>query len=130
MHQLGIPVGFDWIEYLNLAKEIAADTTLQSTEEAKLRCAISRAYYAAFHNAVKVVFPQGPPEIAGIHGELTRELKSSDDRVRRQLGVDLDRLKGRRHKADYQANIPGNLTALTEDALIEAEDIIDRFNAL
>jgi uncharacterized protein (UPF0332 family) len=34
---------FDWSEYLNLAQELAA-----SNEEAKLRSAISRAYYSVF----------------------------------------------------------------------------------
>ena len=34
---------FDWEEYFNLAKELAG-----TTEEAKLRSAVSRAYYSAF----------------------------------------------------------------------------------
>jgi uncharacterized protein (UPF0332 family) len=130
MRQPRVPVAFNWIEYLNLAKEIATNNALGSTQESKLRCAISRAYYAAFHKALTVVYPEGPPEIAGIHGELTRELKSSDDRRRRQLGIDLDRLKGNRHRADYRSIIEGNLEALAENALIAAEEIIDRFNAL
>lgn len=35
---------FHWSEYLDLARELAQ----QPTDEAKLRSAISRAYYAAF----------------------------------------------------------------------------------
>ncbi|MEG4171823.1 MULTISPECIES: hypothetical protein [unclassified Microcoleus] len=34
---------FDWEEYFNLAKELA-----ETTEEAKLRSAVSRAYYSVF----------------------------------------------------------------------------------
>lgn len=36
-------MNFDWEEYFNLAKELAG-----TTEEAKLRSAVSRAYYSAF----------------------------------------------------------------------------------
>lgn len=101
MHQSGIPVDFNWIEYLNLAKEIAADMTLGATQESKLRCAISRAYYAAFHKAKSVAFPEGAPNSPGIHTLVTLELKSHNDPRYRQLGIDLDRLKDNRTKADY-----------------------------
>ena len=34
---------FDWLEYFNLAKELA-----ETSKEAELRSAVSRAYYSAF----------------------------------------------------------------------------------
>lgn len=37
---------FDWSEYLNLAQELAAISGDSVNNEAKLRSAISRAYYA------------------------------------------------------------------------------------
>ena len=40
---------FDWSEYLNLAQELAATNSDSSgNREAKLRAAISRAYYSTF----------------------------------------------------------------------------------
>ena len=44
-------MNFDWSEYLNLAQELAGRPTSLSNEEARLRSAISRAYYAAFCKA-------------------------------------------------------------------------------
>ena len=50
-HQPGVPIGFDWIEYLDLAKHLVAHGGQGSSQEARLRSAISRAYYTAFHKA-------------------------------------------------------------------------------
>lgn len=47
MYPGGIQIDFEWIQYLNLAKELARS----DNDEAKLRSSISRAYYAAFCNA-------------------------------------------------------------------------------
>ena len=41
-------MSFDWSQYLNLAKELTDQPTTPANQEAKLRDAISRAYYAAF----------------------------------------------------------------------------------
>jgi len=41
-------MSFDWSEYLDIARELAGQATASSSAEAKKRCAISRAYYAAF----------------------------------------------------------------------------------
>lgn len=45
---------FDWLDYLTLAQNLAGQTVIVS-EQAKLRSAISRAYYAAFHQAKQVL---------------------------------------------------------------------------
>ncbi len=42
---------FDWSQYLNLAKEFLCQPTPPANQEAKMRSAISRAYYAAFISA-------------------------------------------------------------------------------
>lgn len=133
MHQPRIPVDFDWVEFLNIAKEMAEDNSPRSSQEAKLRCAISRAYYAAYHKARKIILPAssatGPGRAFGSHQQVIDALQESDDATRRKLGVDLNRLKGKRHKADYIDSVQ-NLPALAEDALIEAEELIDSLNAL
>ena len=41
-------MSFDWSQYLNLAKELAGQATIPAEQEARLRDAISRSYYAAF----------------------------------------------------------------------------------
>jgi len=47
-HQPGVPMSFDWADYLTLAQELADQAASSQSTEAKLRSAISRAYYAAF----------------------------------------------------------------------------------
>jgi len=44
-------MSFDWNEYYQLSRELAGLATGIATEEAKMRSAISRAYYAAFCKA-------------------------------------------------------------------------------
>lgn len=130
MYQPRIPIGnaFDWTEYLNLAGELSKDTTFQSARDARLRSAISRAYYAAFHKARITVLP---PRVAawGSHQQIIDMLQESEDPARRQLGVDLARLKGNRRKADYD-DIVVNMSALVEDSLIGAQELIEAFNVL
>jgi len=41
-------MSFDWSEYLSVAQELASGANTSANKEAKLRSAISRAYYAAF----------------------------------------------------------------------------------
>ena len=41
-------MSFDWSEYLDLARELALQGSAPSLSEARVRAAISRAYYAAF----------------------------------------------------------------------------------
>ena len=124
MHQPGVPVApFDWMEFLTFAKQIAANLELSVSREAKLRCAISRAYYAAYHKAEKVVFPTGPPNRWGSHTQVIDELQSSDDPLRRGFGVELARLRGTRTKADYRDTLH-NVSSETENTLIAAEELI------
>ncbi len=60
-------MSFDWEEFLRVAKEHIGQQEFPS-KSAKDRCAISRAYYAAFHIAHEYIednFPQAPIVIAG-----------------------------------------------------------------
>jgi uncharacterized protein (UPF0332 family) len=44
-------MSFDWLEYLIVAQEMFGEASDTAHEDANLRCAVSRAYYAAFHQA-------------------------------------------------------------------------------
>ena len=131
MPQPRVPIGFDWVEYLHLAKNLSADTSMSASEEAKLRSSISRAYYAAYHKASRVAFPdrQGPRGF-GSHAEVQDFFFSSDDPSRRNLGAELQRLHGCRKKADYHSAIPGNLAHLAADTITAAEELIANLDAL
>jgi uncharacterized protein (UPF0332 family) len=41
-------MSFDWADYLRLAESLVSNPNAPGPEEAALRAAISRAYYAAF----------------------------------------------------------------------------------
>lgn len=124
MHNSGFSIVFDWEEYLNLAKDLVARNIAQSQEDAILRSAISRAYYAAFHKA-KALAPSSHFISRGFssHREVIDFLQRSQNVVERQLGVDLDRLRRNRVKADYEDQING-LLSLTQFSLNLAQTLI------
>jgi hypothetical protein len=90
-------MGFDWADFLTLAKELA-----KRTEESAQRTAISRAYYAAYGIAChfvrreKVAIPS-----QGSHDFVWNHFRNSTDSDRRQIGIDGDRIKRTRRNADY-----------------------------
>ncbi|MGH9764549.1 MAG: hypothetical protein ACREDR_40555, partial [Blastocatellia bacterium] len=75
-------------------------------------------HYAAFHNA-KAVLPLEPKGGFDSHRQIVDTLQESDDPARRQVGVDLDRLRGNRIHADYRDG-PKNWRVLTEATLVDA----------
>jgi uncharacterized protein (UPF0332 family) len=96
---------FRWSDYLALAQDL-----IRRSDEAALRSAISRAYYAVFGTAEETL------AMKGIRLKRTRRRKKlnsheavwhtyrSDSRKNWQkIGTDGDRLKRDRVKADYKA---------------------------
>lgn len=82
-------MSFDWSKYLNLAKELANQAIAPANQEAKLRAAISRSYYAAFINARNYLRDkQGIliPKTGDAHGYVSQHFEVSVDPVRRTLG--------------------------------------------
>jgi uncharacterized protein (UPF0332 family) len=79
--------------FLRLAEELARD----DPTEARLRTAISRAYYALFHLAYSKVDLRS---VGGnnLHDRVVKALRSTD----RQAGELLDGLRRLRNVADYQ----------------------------
>jgi len=95
---------FDWSEYYKLSKELAGQTTGSSTEEARLRSAISRAYYAVFCTARNYwsVKENKPITRSGQeHGAVCDWFLSRSDHLSKDIGEHLDQLRRYRNKADY-----------------------------
>jgi len=104
---------FDWVDYLGLAHEMVTQGEPSGApEESRLRCAVSRAYYAAFGRA-KVYLSDlyGPgklPQTADVHEYVISQFRDdSDDQVWRAIGADLERLREYRNMADYRENAHG-----------------------
>lgn len=118
-------MSFDWSEYLNLAKELA-QATVPANQEAKLRAAISRSYYAAFINARNYLRDKqgiSIPKTGDAHGYVSQQFELSVDPVRRTLGENLVRLRIYRRQADYVDTFPG-LVGITQTALKLSQEVI------
>src|SRR6266851_2866953 len=114
---------FDWLEYLSLARELVVQSTGTSSQEARLRSAISRAYYAAFKMAFAYLRARDSSIVfvrTDIHTYVLERFKYNPDLAHREVGVNLDRLRRERNKADYDDSID-RLPDTTAKALIQAE---------
>lgn len=85
-------------ELLSLARTLAAGTT-----EVHWRAAISRAYYAAFHQARDFLQSLGfdVPRSDTAHAFLWRRLENSGHKTLQQAGTALVQLRRQRNRADY-----------------------------
>ncbi|HEY9808621.1 MAG TPA: hypothetical protein V6D13_04710 [Halomicronema sp.] len=95
-------MSFDWSQYLNLAYKLAG-TPHNPANEAELRSAISRAYYAAFikaRNFLRDVDNLTIPRRDG-HKYVINHFENNSDKRRREIGNNLHRLRDFRNDADY-----------------------------
>ena len=103
---------FNWVEYNNLAKEIAKlsipeDIDLESiSPQASLRCAISRSYYSAFcearaylHKFEHITIRQ--EEKRSVHQRVIHEF-ITDTGTKKKIGQNLKDLLLERKKVDYE----------------------------
>lgn len=128
-------MNFDWQMYLILAKCLYNNCNEISHEEACLRAAISRGYYAAFCTARNLARDRNQIDLSGRssdHRDVKNFYKSArqagnDPLLRENLqkvGNKLDRLRDYRNKADYIDHLPG-LRSDTQVAIQLASDILD-----
>ena len=119
---------FDWSEYFNLAKELA-----ETSKEAELRSAVSRAYYSAFclaRNYLRDI--QQDPKLwrqktydINAHQYVAEKFSynQSKSQIMIEIGKDLSRLRKMRNKADYEDTM-FNLKIEARTALMLAQNII------
>ena len=126
---------FVWTEYLTLAEELTKITIPTISEEARLRCALSRAYYAVFHVALRVAQRRGGyvrTPGSGTHEDLIVYFMAHSRSEWRTVGADLRTLYQLRIQADYQDTMPAaNLTRNNVIfQILLADSIITALNAL
>jgi uncharacterized protein (UPF0332 family) len=132
---------FDWSKYLIVAQELADQATafsdsmhMDSLDEAKLRSAISRAYYGAFRQARNYLCDNDGQSLnALLKGNTHQNVINLFDRnnnidyqIIAQLLCDL---RSARNKADYDDMVP-NLLGLAMTSLLQSEQIIDVLKTL
>ena len=112
-------MAFDWAEFLVLAQELA-----QRREEAALRSAISRAYYAAFGKAKAFLESEGVSFAAdaGDHAQVWETFRGSSNDVRYYIGEDGFGLRNSRNRADYDAEV-SDIQARAQRAIRKADGI-------
>lgn len=116
---------FDWSQYLKLAQELAGQSVTAAAQEARLRSAISRAYYAAFclardHLRDKEKHPEKHPVPTNgrAHAYVRNQFRNSSDRARKKLGHNLGRLHKDRKRADYDDSVPDLKKTTTSDIIL------------
>jgi uncharacterized protein (UPF0332 family) len=152
-------MSFDWSDYLIIAQELASQTTVSSNtrsnikvqllnvinrtfrkartrslDEAKLRCAISRAYYGAFRKARNHLRDKDhqPPNALlqrNTHQNVINLFNRSSDVNRLMIAQFLKDLRAARNKADYDDAVP-HLPGLTMTALLQSEQVLDLLKTL
>lgn len=126
-------MSFDWSEYLTLAQELASKATNSAIQEAHLRCAISRAYYAAFCKARNLLDSKDgykTPRGMNVHWDVVEKFENSSDATRRYVGTLLRNLRSTRNIVDYQDTFYGNQIGRTKAVLTEAEEVIHLLGTL
>lgn len=112
---------FDWAQYLVLAEELV----LRKDEEAALRSAVSRAYYAAFCKARNRLRQEGVhiPKTGKAHTVVWNRYREAAEERRRYIGMTGDRLRRSRNKADYDDKFP-RLATVVEDTTSKAKRLL------
>lgn len=157
-------MSFDWSDFLIVAQELTSQTASSlktrskiwntvlniinraynrdfrkigrhSLDEARLRCAISRAYYGAFRKARnhlrdKDGYAPNVIERSGKTHQIVIDLFShSSDLDRQLIGQSLKDLRSARNKADYDDAVL-HLSGLTMTALLQSEEVLELLKAL
>jgi uncharacterized protein (UPF0332 family) len=119
-------MSFDWSEYLTLAQELTSASISSPIQEAHLRAAISRAYYAAFCKARNYLLNKDgyKPRNTNAHQDVIMKFEGSVDLGRRKVGTLLRSLRGLRNIVDYEEIFLGNQLGRTQGVLLSAEEII------
>jgi uncharacterized protein (UPF0332 family) len=83
-----------------------ADTWIKGATEAEWRSAVSRAYYAAFHEARQLLRALGfqVPRADQAHAYLWLRLSNCGDPQVQVAGAELNRLRRERNRADYDVD--------------------------
>lgn len=144
---------FDWLNYLALAEKLLDEVTIfldrdknssdrENSEllyEAKLRCAISRAYYSVFCLArnylrdIEEDYELKKSKEYGIrpHRYVIDRFRRSNTKGYNNIGTSLERLLKMRHEVDYEDILPLNtLLSKAKSAVKIAKQIVEQLEEL
>jgi|SRR5580704_15724645 uncharacterized protein (UPF0332 family) len=120
---------FTWHDYLRFSESVAS-----SSDEATLRSAISRAYYAAFHagrdlcRELEIAVDAKPIDPGerdhSVHARVARALVAHKHPRLRHAGEVLDALRKLRNDADYRLSFDGDVKAAANKAVRDAHRVL------
>lgn len=116
-------MSFDWTEYLDLAEHLSGKGGTCS-QEAALRSATSRAYYAAFRSARDVAEQRlgfVPTRSGKDHGLVQRHFKQSG---RKDIAKKLGRMHGWRTQCDYDEEVQ-RLSKITNSTIRYSGEVLN-----
>lgn len=113
---------FEWSQYLTLAEELRQADENGTLYEARLRVAISRAYYAVFNTAKIYLHDKGVvvPPTGEAHTFVPAQLRAQSERHLQRVAIYLDRLRISRTQADYDLAFVGDVTKAAALAVVLA----------
>jgi hypothetical protein len=120
---------FAWRDFLVLARELAR----REEDEAALRTAIGRAYYASCCTAAEHVLSRSPGLFAAdlSHDRVWSTFQDPSDRVRWRISDDGMALRAARLQADYWIPMRGHrMPTQVKDALRRASCLLDALDAV
>ena len=125
-----MPTIFSWDQFIDIAQFLVQETKKRDSDipdEAAYRCAISRAYYAAFCCALEFAEDElgyNSEKKGADHTTLRNFMKVQKDDTMVKIAEKLDQLRGWRNTSDYNAlkNIP---LIMAENAIRQAQEIVD-----
>jgi len=126
-------MSFNWGDYLALADTLARQSGSPGPEEAALRSAISRSYYAAFcsaRNAAETRKEITPSKTGKDHELVIRHFEKSHDLHRRKIGMNLRRLRDNRNHADYDNTLSGPPKPMAQSSVALANNVLAKLNSL
>lgn len=125
-------MSFDWNDFLIFARSLERDPLVPGPDEAAVRSAASRAYYAAFHLAIELAETEGfsRKRTGDDHVEIRRYYRNHQptNKSRLKIAQELERLHNKRREADYHSQISS--PHLATYAIGMAEQIIALLESL
>ncbi len=116
---------FPYDGYLRLAKKLSTFVD----NEACLRSAVSRAYYASLYKSIRFAEGKGATFLckgkSEIHREVVDYFKYNGDIFFDLVSAELGRLRKDRNNCDYDDNVK-NIKKTAENAIIDAEAIFNK----
>lgn len=116
-------MSFTWADYLSVARGL-----LKYEDEASIRAAASRAYYAAFGEAREVAEKETGRSVQGdqesSHVAVVNYYERSPLNVRKAFGANLNRLKKIRVFADYPRDQPFD-SKIGAQAIVDATQLLE-----